>query len=49
MGLLYMANVEHEQHVKYLAEAAKLLGQEALLIKVNIEIVLPLGSFPQLP
>lgn len=35
MGLLYMANVEHEQHVKYLAEAAKLLGQEALLYQVD--------------
>lgn len=35
MGLLYMASAEHEQHIKYLAEASKLLGQEALLYQVN--------------
>lgn len=35
MGLLYMANNEHELHIKYLAEAAKLLGQSALLYQVD--------------
>ena len=35
MGLLYMAGVEHEQHIKYIAEASKLLGQEALLYQVE--------------
>lgn len=35
MGLLYMADVEHDLHIKYLAEAAKLLGQEALLYQVD--------------
>ena len=35
MGLLYMDDVEHELHIEYLAEAAKLLGQEALLYQVD--------------
>lgn len=35
MGLLYMSDTEHELHVTYIAEAAKLLGQEALLYQID--------------
>ena len=35
MGLLYMGDSGHDLHVRYIAEASKLLGQEALLYQVD--------------